>query len=144
MRLADLEIFVIGLLDVEAQGASFVYRTGPSFQRTRGGISESSPLEAEQLYARRAARGRGLVVLGSYVGASTRQFERLLELPEVEPIELSVTAVLDPGGRDAHVAEVAQKAGVSEATVSRVHNAKPSVSHSTRQAVLTALDLMGY
>ena len=118
---ADLEIFVLGLLDVEAEGVSFIYRTGPSFQRTRGGISESPPLEADALYARRPARGHGLVVLGSYVGASTRQFERLLALPRVRPIELSVAEVLDPGRRDAHVREVAERAtdalGSSEVVV---------------------------
>ena len=42
------------------------------------------------------------------------------------------------------LAEVAQKVGVSEATVSRVLNGKPGVSESTRQAVLTALDVLGY
>ena len=42
------------------------------------------------------------------------------------------------------LAEVARKVGVSEATVSRVLNGKPGVSDSTRQAVLTALDVLGY
>jgi DNA-binding LacI/PurR family transcriptional regulator len=42
------------------------------------------------------------------------------------------------------LAEVARKVGVSEATVSRVLNGKPGVSESTRQAVLTALDVLGY
>ena len=42
------------------------------------------------------------------------------------------------------LAEVARKVGVSEATVSRVLNEKPGVSESTRQAVLTALDVLGY
>ncbi|SDC24262.1 transcriptional regulator, LacI family [Sanguibacter gelidistatuariae] len=42
------------------------------------------------------------------------------------------------------LAEVAQKVGVSEATVSRVLNGKPGVSQSTRDTVLTALDIMGY
>ncbi|HEY5479609.1 MAG TPA: LacI family DNA-binding transcriptional regulator, partial [Gaiellaceae bacterium] len=42
------------------------------------------------------------------------------------------------------LAEVAQKLGVSEATVSRVLNEKPGVSEATRQAVLTALDVLGY
>src|ERR1700749_3895126 len=40
--------------------------------------------------------------------------------------------------------DVARKAGVSEATVSRVLNGKPGVSESTRAAVLTALDVLGY
>jgi len=39
---------------------------------------------------------------------------------------------------------VAKKVGVSEATVSRVLNGKPGVSASTREAVLTALDVLGY
>ena len=42
------------------------------------------------------------------------------------------------------LAEVAAKVGVSEATVSRVLNERPGVSDTTRQAVLTALDVLGY
>jgi DNA-binding LacI/PurR family transcriptional regulator len=42
------------------------------------------------------------------------------------------------------LADVAKKVGVSEATVSRVLNGKPGVSASTREAVLTALDVLGY
>jgi alanine racemase len=48
-----------------------------------------------------------------------------------------------PGGR-ARLADLAKQAGVSEATVSRVLNDKPGVSPDTRQAVLTALDVLGY
>jgi DNA-binding LacI/PurR family transcriptional regulator len=39
---------------------------------------------------------------------------------------------------------VANKAGVSEATVSRVLNSRDGVSDTTRAAVLTALDVLGY
>jgi DNA-binding LacI/PurR family transcriptional regulator len=42
------------------------------------------------------------------------------------------------------LADVAAYAGVSEATVSRVLNGKPGVAEATRQAVLTALDVLGY
>jgi DNA-binding LacI/PurR family transcriptional regulator len=42
------------------------------------------------------------------------------------------------------LAEVAQKVGVSEATVSRVLNGRPGVSEGTRNAVLAALDVLGY
>ena len=42
------------------------------------------------------------------------------------------------------LAEVAKKAGVSEATVSRVLNGRSGVSEATRASVLTALDVMGY
>jgi LacI family repressor for deo operon, udp, cdd, tsx, nupC, and nupG len=44
----------------------------------------------------------------------------------------------------ARLADIASQAGVSEATVSRVLNDRPGVSVATRQAVLTALDVLGY
>jgi DNA-binding LacI/PurR family transcriptional regulator len=42
------------------------------------------------------------------------------------------------------LADVARKVGVSEATVSRVLNGRAGVSESTREAVLAALDVLGY
>jgi DNA-binding LacI/PurR family transcriptional regulator len=42
------------------------------------------------------------------------------------------------------LAEVAQYAGVSEATVSRVLNQRPGVAKTTQELVLTALDVLGY
>ncbi len=42
------------------------------------------------------------------------------------------------------LSELAAYAGVSEATVSRVLNDKPGVAKGTRQAVLTAVDVLGY
>ncbi len=42
------------------------------------------------------------------------------------------------------LAEIAQRAGVSVASVSRVLNDKPGVTPKTREAVLTAIDILGY
>ncbi|GEK21829.1 LacI family DNA-binding transcriptional regulator [Cellulomonas xylanilytica] len=42
------------------------------------------------------------------------------------------------------LADIAQQAQVSTATVSRVLNGRPGVSGSTRQSVLAALDVLGY
>src|SRR5690606_8266766 len=42
------------------------------------------------------------------------------------------------------LADVAEQAGVSTATVSRVLNGKPEVAGETRKAVLAALDMLGY
>jgi DNA-binding LacI/PurR family transcriptional regulator len=42
------------------------------------------------------------------------------------------------------LADIAAHAGVSEATVSRVLNGKPGVSAQTREAVVTALNQLGY
>ncbi|MCT2590092.1 LacI family transcriptional regulator [Streptomyces sp. N2-109] len=44
----------------------------------------------------------------------------------------------------ARLADIAQHAAVSEATVSRVLNGRPGVAASTRQKVLAALDVLGY
>jgi alanine racemase len=44
----------------------------------------------------------------------------------------------------ATLAELAAQSGLSEATVSRVLNDRPGVSETSRQAVLTALDVLGY
>ena len=42
------------------------------------------------------------------------------------------------------LAEIAERAGVSISTVSRVLNDKPGVNASTRRQVLTAVDVLGY
>ncbi|MFV0458644.1 MAG: LacI family DNA-binding transcriptional regulator [Actinomycetales bacterium] len=42
------------------------------------------------------------------------------------------------------LAEIASAANVSEATVSRVLNGRPGVAEATRDAVLTAVDVLGY
>src|SRR5512138_1487585 len=47
-------------------------------------------------------------------------------------------------GMPARLSDIAAQAKVSEATVSRVLNDKAGVSGETRQAVLTALDVLGY
>ncbi|MEU4443846.1 LacI family DNA-binding transcriptional regulator [Actinosynnema sp. NPDC050801] len=47
-------------------------------------------------------------------------------------------------GATARLSDIAAQAGVSEATVSRVFNGKAGVSAATRQAVVAAMDLLGY
>ena len=101
---ADLEVVVLGLLEAEADGQTFIYRCGPSFVRVRGGIEPAAPLTADALYARRSGDGHGLVLVGSHVETTTRQLEHALELDGVHARELSVTALLDPGTREQEIA----------------------------------------
>ena len=96
---ADLEVFVLGLLEAEATGKSFLYRTGPSFVRARGGIPERPPLEARDLYHANTGRGHGLVLVGSHVHQTTRQLRAAKKLDGLRTVELSVTRILDPEGR---------------------------------------------
>jgi uncharacterized protein YgbK (DUF1537 family) len=116
---ADLEVFVLGLLDAEKRGRCFLYRTGPSFVRVRGGISEKGPLSAEELYSHRPRRGHGLVLVGSHVEMTTRQLEYALALSGVRAVELSVPRLLNTGARDGELDRVASEVnlGLAEAEV---------------------------
>jgi uncharacterized protein YgbK (DUF1537 family) len=96
---ADLEVFVLGLLEAEATGKSFLYRTGPSFVRVRGGIPERPPLEARDLYHGYVGGRHGLVLVGSHVRQTSRQLRAAKKLDGLRAIELSVTRILDPERR---------------------------------------------
>jgi uncharacterized protein YgbK (DUF1537 family) len=103
---ADLEVFVLGLLAAEEGGKRFLYRTGPSFVRTRGGITEPKILGPEHLYRKRPEEGHGLVLVGSYVPTTTRQLEGALALDGVHSVELSVPRLLEPGSREDELGRV--------------------------------------
>ena len=116
---ADLEVFVLGLLDAEEGGKRFLYRTGPSFVRARGGIPEREPLGPEELYRRRPRRGHGLVLVGSHVALTTRQLEEALRLDDVRGVELSVPRLLKAGQREDELRRVAEEvnAGLADSEV---------------------------
>ncbi|MBV9358676.1 MAG: hypothetical protein JO023_24475 [Chloroflexi bacterium] len=99
----DMATFVLGLLAAEARGKRFLYRTAASFVRVRAGLAARPLLSMPELFgalpggAAEAGRHQGLVVVGSYVPASTAQLERLLathELP-LRSIEVDVAAAVD-------------------------------------------------
>jgi uncharacterized protein YgbK (DUF1537 family) len=108
---ADLELFVLGLLEAEAAGRRFVYRTGPSFVRARAGIEGRPPVSAEELFRLRPSRGHGLVLVGSHVEMTTRQLEVALALDGVWGIELSVPRLLDDAEYGMEVQRVSEEAG---------------------------------
>jgi uncharacterized protein YgbK (DUF1537 family) len=116
---ADLEVFVLGLLDAEAGGKRFLYRTGPSFVRVRGGIAEKGPLGPEELYRHRPRRGHGLVLVGSHVEMTSRQLARALDLEGVRGVELSVPRLLEQGERDGELERVVSEVneGLAESEV---------------------------
>jgi len=98
----DLAQVVLGLLEAEARGKRFLYRTAASFVRLRAGLAARPLLSAAEVYAACARTGEttaanGLVVVGSYVPASTAQLEALLrteDLP-IRSVELDVAAAVD-------------------------------------------------
>ena len=109
---ADLEVFVLGLLDAEAAGRRFLYRTGPSFVRVRAGIEPKPVLGPQDIYTGGDRPGCGLVVVGSHAALSTRQLEAATALGGLHPVELSVPRLLGPDRAaeiDRAVGEVADR-----------------------------------
>lgn len=96
---ADLEVFVLGLLDAEAAGAGFVYRSGPSFARVRAGIAKRGGLDAAELRRRFSRRGPGLLVVGSHVTLTNVQVGRIGEDGGFAHFEMNVDRVLDAATR---------------------------------------------
>ncbi len=107
----DLRMLALGLDLAERAGKDFLYRVGPPFVRARVGQEVRPPLTVQDVARLHAARpGRravgGLVVVGSHTALTTRQLDVLRERRALAEVEVSVTDVLDPARRDAHLAAV--------------------------------------
>ncbi len=98
----DLRALALGLAEAERRGKNLLYRVGPPFVRGRIGQEVRPPLTAGEAYAGRApGAGGGLVVIGSHVGLTTRQFGVLRdEHPCARIVELQVERLLE-GAADA-------------------------------------------
>src|SRR4051812_4220285 len=106
VEYADLDVVVLGLLESEATGKSFLYRTGPSFPQPLTGLDPQPPLRASDIWPGGRPAGHGLVVVGSHVGLTSRQVAVARERGDITEVELEVPVVADPVRRDKHVAEV--------------------------------------
>jgi uncharacterized protein YgbK (DUF1537 family) len=104
----DVEVFVKGLLDAEAQGRRFLYRSAASFVRVRAGISPRPLLSSSDLDA--PTKGGGLTLVGSYVPKTTRQLQKLLALPHMEGIEINVEELLNGDRSSAEIDRVLRTA----------------------------------
>jgi len=118
----DLRALALGLAEAERRGTTLLYRVGPPFVRGRIGQEVRPPLSAEEAYAGTTpSDGGGLVVIGSHVGLTTRQFRMLCEHHAcARVVELRVEELLRDGPAaaaelDAVVADVV--AGLAEGDV---------------------------
>ncbi|MBZ4014746.1 four-carbon acid sugar kinase family protein [Streptomyces purpurogeneiscleroticus] len=104
----DLRVLALGLAQAEAAGARLLYRIAPSFVRAGAGQAARAPLTAAEIGA--PAAPHGLIVVGSHVGLTTRQLDRLRADGGLAEFELDVHQLLDEGRRAAHIAEVTRAA----------------------------------
>jgi uncharacterized protein YgbK (DUF1537 family) len=119
----DLRAVVLGVLAAEARGRRFVYRVGPSFVRAVAGQDASPPLPPERL-AGLVGDAPGLVVVGSHVGQTTRQLERLRDRTGSREVVLDVEEVVSGAGaveaaRDAVLAVLHRGDGPAVLSTSR-------------------------
>ncbi len=92
----DLRAATLSVLAAEQHGTRLLYRVGPSFVRARLGQGTHPPIPDDEL-ARIVgpSTAHGLVVVGSHVGVTTRQLDRLTQGREHARIELDVSRVIE-------------------------------------------------
>jgi uncharacterized protein YgbK (DUF1537 family) len=106
VEYADLDVVVLGVLESQASGKSFLYRTGPSSPQPLAGLDPQPPLQARDIWPGGRPAGHGLVVVGSHVGLTSRQVAVARERGGLTEIELDVPTVADPARRPGYVADV--------------------------------------
>jgi uncharacterized protein YgbK (DUF1537 family) len=118
---ADQQVVVLALLRAEAEGRNFIYRTGPSFVRARSGQQATVAIDADRLRTiasgqpldpadSRPATAHGLIAIGSHVGLTTRQLDRLRSGGAIIELELDVPTLLDDEAHASHVSSIAAEA----------------------------------
>lgn len=104
----DLAVAVLGIMQAEAAGKRFMYRTAASFVPLRAGIAPRPLLTADDLDLPES--GGGLVVVGSYIPMSTAQVHYMLENTDITPIEIVVRQLLSDESQAAEIQRVAHAA----------------------------------
>lgn len=133
---ADLHVAVAALLEAEAQGRRFLYRTAASFVAARGAIERRPLLDADELHCN---DGCGvLVVVGSHVPKSTAQLAHLREHLQPKSWELDVRLVLDESARETHVRAVAREVAgeLARDGVAVVYTSRELQSHGAAESLL--------
>jgi uncharacterized protein YgbK (DUF1537 family) len=125
----DIETAVSAIAAAERAGKKFIYRCAACFVKVRGGFLDRPLLSSKELDLK---AGPGLVVVGSYVGKTSRQLERLLEADRCEALELNVNRLAE--GEEEIRAETARVAGLADATLAAGKTAVVFTSRTVKTA----------
>ena len=104
----DMEVFVQGILQVEATGKRFLFRAAASFIKALLGQSGRDLLIPAEM--KMEDRGGALIVVGSHVPRTTAQLNRLLESSDAVGIEANVAQLLSEGARQSEIDRAARAA----------------------------------
>jgi len=113
---ADLDVVVLGLLQVQQQGKAFAHRAGPTFPQVLSGLDPHPPLTVEQIWPQGRPSGHGLVVVGSHVGLTSRQVAAAQTRGNLTEVELDVSTLLDPDRGARHVRDTGRRVAAELAT----------------------------
>jgi len=101
----DLKVFVTALARALSLGKRFNIRSAAGIAKVLGGVSDTDLLTKDDLIDKDNVNG-GLIIIGSHVNKTTMQFEKLLELPGLVPLEFNQHLVYEPEKMAAHANEI--------------------------------------
>lgn len=110
----DLRLLALAVIQAEARGKRFIYRTGPAFVRARLGQDIPRPLQAPDIAptripdtdSDRTSVPGGLIVVGSHVGLTTLQLARLESCIPLKQVEIEVAEVISQDQPGAFIQQV--------------------------------------
>jgi uncharacterized protein YgbK (DUF1537 family) len=111
LEYADLEIVVLGVLQLLCKGRRFLYRTGPSFVRALAGLEPKERLTSKEVWPAGRRAGHGLVVAGSHVGLTNEQLKVLEERRDMCRVELDVPRWLAGGNTNDYLVSLGERIG---------------------------------
>lgn len=123
----DMEVFVQGLLMVEATGQRFLFRAAASFIKALLGQSERPILTPAELGMH--SDGGILIVVGSHVPRTTQQLDHLLANTDALGIEVNVARLLPD---DTRGSEIDRAARITE---DAIKSGSDAVVYTSRQLV---------
>ncbi len=101
----QLDVLASCLRVVEGEGQQFIYRSGPSFVRSRAGLA--APIVVDLAKYGRSNPANGLVAVGSHTDLTNGQVAETLQLEGTTLVELEADLVMDSSTRSEHIAETA-------------------------------------
>ena len=113
---ADLEVFVLGLLQAEQAGRRYLVRSSASFVKVRGAVADKPYLSRDEVAPAEGLNNGGLVVVGSYVGKTGRQIDSAKTIESLGSLEIKVDKLLEENSRRNEIARVL---GEVEASLTR-------------------------
>ena len=91
-HMSDLHVVTLAVVRAERGGKSFLVRSSASFVKSRMGQGDYNLLTRDEMSE--SDNGGALILVGSHVPGSTKQLEKVLQIPGMNGIELKVNEVI--------------------------------------------------